>query len=77
MKKEVKKMIEINLGVPNEDIAKELVNIYEAKGGKVVEIKGDYIAYFPNKRIHVHVNPEIKMSSQDLKRFLLREALYD
>jgi hypothetical protein len=76
-KKEVKNMIEMHLRVPNEDIAKELVKIYEAKGGKVIEIKGDYLAYFQNKRIHVYVDPEIKMSSEDLKRFLLREALYD
>jgi hypothetical protein len=70
-------MIERHLRVPNEDIAKELVKIYEAKGGKVVEIERDYIAYFQNKRIHVYVDPKIKMNSDDLKRFLLKEVLHD
>ena len=70
-------MIERHLGVPNEDIAKELVKIYEARGGKVVEIERDYIAYLQNKRIHIYVDPKIKMNFDDLKRSLLREALYD
>ena len=69
-------MIDIYRPVPDEDTAKKLAEIYEKKGAQVVEIKGDYVAYFKYKTIHVHVDPEVKLNI-DIKRFLLKEALDD